>query len=181
MRLVYLVPLALFLGLCALFMFRMADPTPSDEIPSALIGKSAPALTLQPIANVDTPLLTSDVIGKSDVLILNVWASHCAPCRVEHPQITALSYIDGVVVAGLNQKDDEAKALRFLRTLGNPFDYIGADPDGSVSLQYGVYGLPETFVIDRSGIIRAKYIGAITQEELDNEIRPLIASIRSEF
>ena len=180
MRLVFFVPLALFLGLCVMFMLRMADPTPNDEIPSALLGKPAPNLPLQPIANLDTPLLSTEVIGKSDVLVLNVWASHCAPCRIEHPQITAMSYIDGVTVAGLNQKDDPAKAVRFLQTLGNPFDYVGADPDGSVSLQYGVYGLPETFVIDRSGIIRAKYIGAITQEELDTEIRPLIARIRSE-
>lgn len=180
MRLVFFVPLALFLSLCVMFMLRMADPTPNDEIPSALLGKPAPNLPLQPIANLDTPLLSTEVIGKSDVLVLNVWASHCAPCRIEHPQITAMSYIDGVTVAGLNQKDDPAKAVRFLKTLGNPFDYVGADPDGSVSLQYGVYGLPETFVIDRSGIIRAKYIGAITQEELDTEIRPLIARIRSE-
>ena len=181
MRWVFLIPLVLFLGLCAMFMFRMADPTPTDEVPSALIGKSAPELPLQPIANLDTPLLTSDVIGESDVLILNVWASHCAPCRIEHPQITAMSFIDGVTVAGLNQKDDPEKAVRFLRTLGNPFDYIGADPNGTVSLQYGVYGLPETFVIDKNGIIRAKFIGAITQEELNSEIRPLIARIRSEF
>ena len=181
MRWVFFAPLALFLGLCAMFMFRMADPTPTDEIPSAMIGKPAPELSLKPIAGLNTPLLTSDVIGHSDVLILNVWASHCAPCRVEHPQITALSYEEGVVVAGLNQKDDPAKALRFLRLLGNPFDFIGADPDGAVSLQYGVYGLPETFVIDRSGTIRAKYIGAISQEDLDKKVRPLIAKIRSEY
>ena len=181
MRWIYFIPLALFLGLSAMFMLRMADDKPNDEVPSALIGKPAPPLDLQLLDTVDTPLLTSDVIGQSDVLILNVWASHCAPCRIEHPQIEALSHIDGVVVAGLNQKDDQEKAARFLQTLGNPFDYLGADPNGAVSLQYGVYGLPETFVIDRNGIIRAKYIGAITQEQLDNEVRPLINRMRAEF
>ncbi len=180
MRWVFFIPLVLFLGLSAVFMLRMADDKPTDEIPSALIGREAPDLNLQRLSGVDTPLLTSDVFGKSDVLVLNVWASHCGPCRVEHPQISALSYIDGVIVAGLNQKDDEQKALRFLETLGNPFDYIGTDPDGAVSLQYGVYGLPETFLIDRDGVIRAKYIGAITEGQLNNEIRPLIARIRNE-
>lgn len=181
MRWVFLLPFALFMGLCVMFMLRMADDKPNDVIPSVLIGKEAPELNLHPIKGIATPLLSPAVIGTSDVLVLNVWASHCGPCQIEHPQITALSHVDGVIVAGLNQKDDEIEAKRFLASLGNPFHYLGADPDGSVSLQYGVYGLPETFVIDRAGIIRAKYIGAITTEQLDNEIRPLIAKIRNEF
>ena len=113
------------------------------------------------------------------MVVLNIWASHCAPCRIEHPQIEALAQIDGVIVAGLNQKDEAEKAANFLRTLGNPFDFLGADPTGAVSLRYGVYGLPETFIIDQNGIIQAKYIGAISPEKLNEEIRPLIRRLQN--
>ena len=173
------IPLVLFLVLSGLFLMRMADDRPTDEIPSALIGKAAPPLELNPLDTVSTPLLTYDVYKNEEVVVLNVWASHCGPCRIEHPQIDALSQIDGVIVAGLNQKDEADKAAIFLRTLGNPFDFLGADPTGAVSLRYGVYGLPETFIIDRSGVIRAKYIGAITPEKLNREIRPLIDRLRN--
>jgi cytochrome c biogenesis protein CcmG/thiol:disulfide interchange protein DsbE len=178
MRWIAIIPLVLFLALCAMFVVRMSDDKPTDEIPSALIGKPAPALTLQPMASETTPLLSSDIYNQGKVVVLNVWASHCGPCRIEHPQIKALSEIDGVIVAGLNQKDDPKNAARFLNLLGNPFDYLGADPDGAVSLQYGVYGLPETFVIDRSGNIRAKFIGAISPEQLEQEVRPLIERLK---
>lgn len=179
MRWAAIAPLILFLGLSGLFYLRMSDDRPTDEIPSALIGKTAPTLELDKINSIGTPLLTSEVYTENQVVVLNVWASHCGPCRIEHPQIEELSEIDGVIVAGLNQKDDEAQAAKFLRILGNPFDFLGADPTGSVSLQYGVYGLPETFIIDRNGIIQAKYIGAITPEKLDKDIRPLISRLKN--
>lgn len=157
----------------------MTDDRPTDEIPSALIGKQAPELALKPLDTVPTPLLSSQVYNEDQIVVLNVWASHCAPCRVEHPQIQALSQMEGVIVAGINHKDDPEKAKRFLETLGNPFDYIGADPDGSVSLYYGVYGLPETFIIDKSGVIQKKYVGAITQNMLRVDVIPIIERLKS--
>lgn len=180
MRWTVLAPLGVFLILCGLFIVRLTNDAPLDEVPSALIGRPAPALALTPIKTIETAHLSSDAIGERDVMVLNVWASWCAPCQVEHPQIEALSKIDGVTMAGLNYKDKPENAAKFLNALGNPFDYIGGDMEGKVSLQYGVYGVPETFIIDKNGIIRAKYIGEVTPDILEKRIKPLIKKIQAE-
>ena len=175
------LPLIVFLTLAVLFLVRLADNTPRSNVPSALIGKPAPALTLTRIAGVETPLLTSETLNSdADVHVVNVWASWCTPCRYEHPQIEALAGVEGVTVHGINHKDSPADAARFLELLGNPFHALGADRDGAISLQFGVYGLPETFLIDRDGIIRAKYVGDISAERLQTEVLPMIEDIRSE-
>lgn len=174
-----LIPLGFFIALCAVFLFHLFDKTPSGHVPSALIDRPAPALSLTPIDGIDTPLLTDTVMGDS-VVILNVWASWCPPCRAEHPQIIKIGEMEGVTLVGINQKDKAEKATRFLDQLGNPYDYLGADIQGKVSLQYGVYGLPETFVIDKNGIIRAKFVGGIMPEILKNDVSPLIRKLRRE-
>lgn len=179
MRLGVLIPLAIFMLLCGVFLLRLLNPEPLNTVPSALIGKPVPALNLSPVETIDTPFLNSDVIGASDVLVVNVWASWCAPCRIEHLQIQALSKQDGVTVAGINYKDEPDNAARFLRELGNPYHFIGADRLGLVSVEFGVYGVPETFLIDRAGIIRAKYIGEITPDILHEDVLPMIETIRS--
>ncbi len=180
MRLGVLMPLGIFLLLCGVFLLRLLNPEPLNTVPSALIGKPVPALTLSAIETVNTPRLRSDVIGKSDILIVNIWASWCAPCRVEHPQIEALSKIDGVILAGLNYKDQPENAARYLSELGNPYDFVGGDPQGQVSIEFGVYGVPETFLIDKDGIIRAKYVGEITPKVLRKDVLPMIEKIMSD-
>lgn len=180
MRSYVLIPLAIFLLLCGVFFLRLLNPEPLNTVPSALIGKPVPSLSLSVVETLDTPLLGPDVIGTSDVLIVNVWASWCAPCRVEHPQIEALSKIEGVTLTGINYKDKPENAARYLSELGNPYDFIGADQQGQVSIEFGVYGVPETFLIDRNGFIRAKYVGEITPELLRKDVLPMIETIRTE-
>ncbi|MCY7370476.1 MAG: DsbE family thiol:disulfide interchange protein [Polaromonas sp.] len=168
----YLLPLAVFAALVVfLAMGLKLDPR---DVPSPLIGKPAPAFNLPRLDAPDQKISTQDLRGK--VWVLNVWASWCAPCRVEHPLVGELAK-SGVPVYGLNYKDKGADARAWLAKLGDPYVATLVDPDGLVGINYGVYGVPETFVIDQNGVIRFKFNGPITPEVLHGAITPLIRKL----
>lgn len=169
-----LLPLAFFLGLAALFLARIGrDPA---LLPSPLIGKEAPTFALSPLEG-----LTRDgepVLGFSDAdlrvsggTLLNVFASWCVPCREEHPVLMQLAKQKGVTLLGLNQKDEAENARRFLGGMGNPYAKVGVDPSGRTSLDFGVYGVPETFAIDAEGRIVGKHVGALTMADAQELLR----------
>jgi cytochrome c biogenesis protein CcmG, thiol:disulfide interchange protein DsbE len=158
------IPVVAFAGLALLF-WRGLSGTP-NEIPSALIGKPVPEFTLPAIAGMGVPSFDSAELRKGQVTVVNVWASWCVPCRDEHPLLSELSTRGDIKVYGINYKDDPENARRFLGTLGQPFAAIGADESGRVSVDWGVYGVPETYVVDGAGLIRHKWIGPLTPEAL---------------
>ena len=144
------------------------------QVPSPLIGKAAPAFELPLLAAPDKTFSQKDMLGR--VWVLNVWASWCAPCLVEHPQITRLA-AGAVPVVGLNYKDAREDALPWLARNGNPFAASVYDGAGRIALDYGVYGVPETYVIDRKGIIRYKHIGPLTPDVARDKLRPLVKEL----
>lgn len=180
-RLSVLIPVILFAALAAVFaayLYYIASGRKDiREIPSALIDKPVPAFSLPPITGGDgkgndTGGLSSDDL-KGRVALVNVFASWCPPCRVEHPILMRLA-AEGVTIFGINYKDKPDDARNFLVTLGNPYTKIGADENGRGAIEWGVYGYPETFVVDRSGHIRYRHVGAITPKDLAEIIRPLL-------
>jgi cytochrome c biogenesis protein CcmG/thiol:disulfide interchange protein DsbE len=174
---IVLVPLLAFLGLAALFMFRLGTGDPS-RIPSALIGHVAPETSLPPLPGLErdgkpVPGLDNAVF-KGEVTLLNVWASWCVPCRDEAPLLMTLATDQRVRLAGINYKDQADNARRFLGRYGNPFVVNGVDANGRAAIEWGVYGVPETFVVGRDGRIAYKLIGPITPDNLDRALRPAI-------
>jgi cytochrome c biogenesis protein CcmG/thiol:disulfide interchange protein DsbE len=155
------VPLALFLALAAIFFFRIGGD--HSVVPSALIGRAAPELALPPLADANVPTIDPAAF-KGAVTVLNIWASWCGPCRAEHPYLARLSKDARLRVAGINYKDQPGNALRFLKEQGNPFAAIGADSAGRAAIEWGVYGVPETFLVGRDGHIRYKQVGPLTAE-----------------
>ena len=147
------------------------------EVPSPLIGKPAPAFELPLLAAPDKSFSEKDMAGK--VWILNVWASWCAPCLVEHPVITRLSKSGIAPVVGLNFKDTREDALPWLARNGNPFQLTVFDASGRIGIDYGVYGVPETYVIDRQGVIRYKHVGPVTPEVAEKKIAPLVKELNA--
>ena len=147
------------------------------EVPSPLIGKPAPAFELPLLAAPDKTFTQKDMLGK--VWVLNVWASWCAPCLVEHPQITALSRSGAAPVVGLNYKDAREDAIPWLKKNGDPFAAVLFDGAGRIAIDYGVYGVPETYVIDQKGVIRYKRIGPVTPEILRETIEPLLKELKA--
>ena len=148
-------------------------------MPSALIGKPVPAFSLPPLEGAvrdgqALPGFDSTSTAGAPVTLVNVWASWCVPCRAEHPFITALGDDERIRLYGLNHKDQTVNAVKFLEELGNPYDAVGVDANGRVSIDFGVYGVPETFVIDRNGTIVHKFIGPVTESRLRSELLPAI-------
>ncbi|MDF1848997.1 MAG: DsbE family thiol:disulfide interchange protein [Parvibaculaceae bacterium] len=178
MKLSTLLPIAGFLGLAALFYVAIFGGDPS-EVPSALLGKPVPDFTLPAVADTGVPGFATDDLHTGEVTVVNVWASWCVPCRQEHPLLEALARESGAPIFGLNYKDSGDAAQRFLATLGNPFARVGADRDGRVSIDWGVYGVPETFVVDGEGKIVLKHVGAIDPTSLTEKILPAIARARA--
>ena len=177
-RLIVLLPLAIFLGLAALFFSRLGSGDPS-RIPSALIGHPAPQTNLAPIAGLldraGKPLpgiAAADFTGA--VTLVNVWASWCVPCHDEAPLLDALSADKRIRIVGINYKDQPDNARRFLGRYGNPFAAAGADGNGRASMEWGVYGVPETFIVGRDGRIAYKLVGPITPANLQSVIKPAI-------
>jgi cytochrome c biogenesis protein CcmG, thiol:disulfide interchange protein DsbE len=175
--LLVLLPLVLFLALAALFFFRLGSGDPST-IPSALIGRPVPQTELPPIPGLlrdGTPvpgLTAADFKGA--VTLVNVWASWCAPCRDEAPILMQLAEDKRIRIVGINYKDQPDNARRFIGLYGNPFVAAGADSNGRASIDWGVYGVPETFVVGRDGRIAHKLVGPITPENLDNVLKPAL-------
>jgi cytochrome c biogenesis protein CcmG, thiol:disulfide interchange protein DsbE len=176
-RLLVLLPLAAFLGLAALFFVRLGAGD-SSRIPSALIGHEAPATDLPPVAGLERNgapipgIATADF--KDAVTVLNVWASWCVPCHDEAPLLLQLARDARIRVVGINYKDQPDNARRFLGRYGNPFAASGADANGRAAIEWGVYGVPETFIIGRDGRIAYKMVGPITRENLERVMKPQI-------
>jgi cytochrome c biogenesis protein CcmG, thiol:disulfide interchange protein DsbE len=168
-----LLPLALFLALAAAFLAQLLSGRDTSVVPSALIGQPAPRTELPPLEGEGLPGIdTATFTGK--VTLLNVWASWCAPCRQEHPLLLALGQDARLTVAGLNYKDQPRNARRFLGELGNPYDAIGVDQNGRSAIDWGVYGVPETFLIGPDGRILYKHVGPLTPEAIAGELMPAI-------
>jgi cytochrome c biogenesis protein CcmG/thiol:disulfide interchange protein DsbE len=168
------IPLAIFVVLLAFLWVGLGrDPR---EVPSPLIGKPAPQFKLTQLHAPDESLSTNDLKGK--VWLLNVWASWCVSCRVEHPLLVQLADQKIVPVVGLDYKDQPADARAWLTQRGNPYTTSIVDLDGHVGIDYGVYGVPETFLIDKEGIIRYKQIGPITAEALQQKILPMVRELQ---
>lgn len=170
----YLLPLAAFVILVS-FLLVGLNLNPR-KVPSPLIGKPAPAFKLQQLHEPDKILTSKDNMGK--VWLLNVWASWCASCRDEHPLLVQLAKSGVVPIYGLNYKDKPDLAIQWLEQLGDPYTISIIDADGRVGIEYGVYGVPETYVIDKSGIIQYKQIGPVTVDILEKTILPLIRKLQ---
>jgi cytochrome c biogenesis protein CcmG/thiol:disulfide interchange protein DsbE len=167
-----LAPLVVLAGLIAVFAMSLnRDPS---LIQSVLIDKPAPQFALSAVDGTGAPGFDTQAL-KGEVTVVNVFASWCIPCRDEHPVLEALKQQSGVRLFGMNQKDAPENAAAFLRELGNPYDAIGADANGRTSIDWGVYGVPETFVVDADGVIRFKHVGPLAMEHLASEILPAIA------
>jgi len=175
------VPIAIFLMLAGGFGYALqGDP---QKLPSVLIGKPAPAFQLPPLAGLkagDNPVpgFASAELARGEVAIVNVWASWCLPCRAEHPVLAELKAKAKAPLYGLNYKDKTEDARRFLGQLGNPFTAVGADLSGRVGIDFGVYGVPETFIIDGRGRIAYKHVGPLSSEIVDAVILPEVAKAR---
>ena len=169
-----LIPLAVFIVLAGfLFAGLWRDPR---EVPSPLIDKPAPAFALAQLHTPQQVLGTADMKGK--VWLFNVWASWCVSCREEHPLLVALAREKIVPIIGLDYKDEPSAGKRWLADNGDPYDMSVMDRDGRVGIDYGVYGVPETFLIDKAGTIRYKQIGPITKEALEKKILPMIRELQ---
>ena len=169
----YLIPLIVFVVMAGFLAIGLKlDPR---EVPSPLIGKPAPAFDLPQLAQPDQRLAAKDLRGQ--VWLLNVWASWCVACRQEHPLLVELGKTGQVKLYGLNYKDKRDDALGWLANYGNPYLKSMSDTDGLVGIDYGVYGVPETFVIDKQGVIRYKQIGPVTPESLRDKLLPLVAQL----
>lgn len=170
----FLLPLAAFI---VLIIFLGVGLTLNPrQVPSPLVDKPAPVFRLQQLYDTNKTLSSEENLGK--VWMLNVWASWCVACRDEHPVLVELSKLGIVPIYGLNYKDQRDTALQWLKQFGNPYEISIVDADGKVGIDYGVYGVPETYVIDKQGIIRYKHIGPVTIESLKNKILPLIKELK---
>jgi cytochrome c biogenesis protein CcmG, thiol:disulfide interchange protein DsbE len=169
----YLIPLAIF-GVMVIFLYVGLNNDP-HLVPSPLINKSAPTFQLPQLQDPSKSFSAKEMRGK--VWLLNVWASWCIPCREEHPVVMKLSKSGIVPVYGLNYKNKREEALEWLSDFGNPYVVIASDLDGRVGIDYGVYGVPETYLIDRDGVIRFKQIGPLTPDIVETKILPLVKDL----
>lgn len=173
-----LLPLVIFAGLAAIFWSQLDSGRDVSEIPSALIGTKAPSLDLPPLEGATfkgapMPAL-NDAAIRGKLTLVNVWASWCLPCREENPIILDLAKDPRLTVVGINYKDQTDNALRFLGELGNPFSAIGIDPRGKAAIDWGVYGIPESYLVDASGTIVYKRVGPFDEKSLKEGLFPAI-------
>ena len=181
--LIALLPLIVFLALALIFYKQLAGGGASSDIPSALIGKPVPEVSFGPLEGLaeggtQVPALTPELlksVQEGKLAIVNVWASWCGPCRQEHPLLVELGKDQAFSIYGINYKDRRENALRFLGQLGNPYDAVGVDPKGRGAIEWGVYGIPETFIVGKDGTILAKHVGPLTPEAVEKTIRPLLS------
>jgi cytochrome c biogenesis protein CcmG/thiol:disulfide interchange protein DsbE len=172
----YLVPLGIFIVL-VVFLSIGLKLNPRD-VPSPLIGKPAPAFTLPKLNHPEQTVSPTDYKGR--VWLLNVWASWCVSCRAEHPVINQLARSSELPIIGLNYKDTRDDAKQWLQQRGDPYTASAFDEDGRVGIDWGVYGVPETFIIDKKGIIRYKYTGPVDQKAVMEKIMPLVRELEKE-
>lgn len=177
----FLLPLAVFLGLAAVFLSRLLSGDDLSVIPSALVGKPVPEFTLpalEGLARDGAPvpgLAGADLKGA--VSVVNIFASWCGPCRQEHPLLEALADDPRIRVLGINYKDVPGNAVSFLDDLGNPYAAVGVDQRGRTAIDWGVYGVPETFLVDRDGVIREKIVGPLNRQNLSEVLMPAIETL----
>ncbi|MFN3764579.1 MAG: DsbE family thiol:disulfide interchange protein [Aliihoeflea sp.] len=172
-----LLPLLLFLALAGIFLFQLLSGRDASVVPSALIGAPAPQTNLPPLEGLPLPGIESAAF-EGNLTLVNVWASWCAPCRQEHPLLIELSRDENLVIAGLNYKDRAEQARGFLSELGNPYDAIGVDGSGRTAIDWGVYGVPETFLVGPDGTILYKHVGPFTVESMRDGLMPAIEKAR---
>lgn len=168
-----LLPLGLFMALAAIFLAQLLSGRDNSVVPSALIGAEAPQTSLPPLDGTGLPGLDSTQF-EGKVTLVNVWASWCAPCRQEHPLLMQMAQDPRIVVAGLNYKDRPENARRFLGELGNPYAQIGVDGNGRAAIDWGVYGVPETFLVGKDGRIAWKHVGPFTPDSIVTGLMPEI-------
>jgi cytochrome c biogenesis protein CcmG/thiol:disulfide interchange protein DsbE len=178
MKPVYLLPLVIFIIAAGIFAWRMSMPEDPHVIPSALIGKPTPKFALPPLEGRGTDGLSSDDLAKGEVTLVNAWASWCTPCRAENGVLLGLKQ-RGIKIHGLVYKDKAAPALAFLNELGDPFDRLGFDADGRVGIDWGLTGVPETYVVDGKGIIVAKHVGPLDEASVESQILPAIRAAQA--
>lgn len=172
-RLIVLLPLAIFLVLAGIFLMQLLSGRDISAVPSALIGEPAPKTVLPPLEGISLPGIDSgQFAGK--VTLVNVFASWCAPCREEHPVLMALAQDKRFAIAGLNYKDKPENARRFLGDLGNPYGAVGTDEAGRSAIDWGVYGVPETFIIGKDGKVLFKHVGPLTVQSVQTVMLPQI-------
>jgi len=172
----YLLPLLAFLTLITWFGLALRPDHDPEILPSALIDKPAPVFDLATLGG--GPNLALSAL-KGQVVLVNFFASWCAPCRVEHPILMRLAAQDHVALYGIDYKDRPEDAKRILAQLGDPYHAVGLDPDGTTGIDFGVYGVPETYVIDKTGQIRKRFVGPLTEEALQQELLPLLKSLNA--
>ena len=175
-RALYVIPLLLFIGLAGYLGFGLTRD--SRVLPSTLIDKPAPDFDLPPLLPGGKGLKTADLKGQ--VSLVNVFASWCVPCRAEHPIWAKVTKEEKLPVYGINWKDKQEQAQGWIKELGNPYARIGFDPDNKAGIEWGIYGVPETYVIDRNGRVRFKYVGPVFEETLKDTILPLVRTLREE-
>ncbi len=169
--LLYILPLLALVGLVGVFAFSIDRD--AGLVRSVLIDKPVPAFTLAPVEGLEVPGFDTAALN-GDVTLVNVFASWCIPCRDEHPLLEAIKAETGIRMFGINHSDAPENARAFLAELGNPYDAVGADRDRRVSIDWGVYGVPETFVVNADGIITYKHVGPLTAEAVETGLKPAL-------
>lgn len=172
-RLAVLVPLVLFVLLTGVFLLQLLSGRDGRVVPSALIGQPAPQTSLAALEDLGVPGFESSTFA-GKVTVVNIFASWCAPCREEHPVLLAMAQDKRYALIGLNYKDQPEDARRFLGELGNPFGAVGIDPAGRAAIEWGVYGVPETFIVGKDGTILFKHVGPLSEETVRSKLLPVI-------
>lgn len=173
------IPLILFAAIAVIFFKQLTSGTNNQTLPSVLINKPAPAYPTEPLVGLKVNGIQVPAISKNmtngNVTLVNVWASWCVPCRQEHPVLYKLAQErKDITLVGINYKDKTPNALRFLGALGNPYSAVSIDPAGAASIDWGVYGIPETYVLNRSGEIILKHVGPISDQIMADKIMPVV-------
>ena len=178
-RFLFLLPVLIFAVIIGYFAWGLTDPDRDpNQVPSAMVGKPLPEFDLAPVVGLDVPGLARADLAQGEVTLINFFASWCIPCRAEHPLFMEMAEAGEVAMVGINYRDAPRDAIAWLDELGNPYSRIGADPNSRAGIDFGVSGVPETYVIDGKGQIRYQHIGPLTRQDLDETLRPMIESLQ---